>query len=74
MKDEVERTSWAKEGTEIGRAAWKVSLSTYDFRMEKVVYSVVFLYHLLVMDKMKTPIKTGCKKELVVTDKMSFAN
>ncbi|MCZ2260641.1 hypothetical protein [Sporosarcina sp. G11-34] len=74
MKDEEERTSWAKEGTEIGRAAWKVSLSTYDFRMEKVVCNVVFLYHLLVMDQMKTPIKAGCKKEIVVNDKMSFAN
>ena len=37
VKDEDERAGWAKEGTEIGRAAWKASLSTYDFGMDKVV-------------------------------------
>ena len=42
VKDEVERADWAKEGTEIGRAAWKVALSTYDFEMEKVVLTLHF--------------------------------
>jgi hypothetical protein len=74
VKDEVDRAGWAIEGTEIGRAAWKVSLSTYDFGMEKVVYNVVFLYHMLGMDKIRTPIKDTHKKELIVNDKMSFAN
>ena len=47
VKDEADRADWAKEGTEIGRAAWKVSFSTYDFEMEKVVFNVAFLYHML---------------------------
>ena len=49
VKDEADRADWAKEGIEIGRAAWKVALSTYDFEMEKVVLNVAFLYHLLKM-------------------------
>jgi hypothetical protein len=74
VKDEEERAGWAKEGTNIGRAAWKVSLSTYDFGMDKVVYNVVFLYHMLVMKKTQTPIKGTRKKEAIMNDKLSFAN
>jgi hypothetical protein len=74
VKDEEERAGWAKEGTDIGRAAWKVSLSTYDFGMDKVVYNVVFLYHMLVMKKTQTPIKGTRKKEAIMNDKLSFAN
>jgi len=46
VKDEDERVGWAIEGAEIGRAAWKVSLSTYDFEMNKVVLNVAFLSHM----------------------------
>ena len=74
VKDEAERADWAKEGTEIGRAAWKASLSAYDFRMDKVVCNVVFLYHLIEMDKKKTAIKSTHVKKAIVDDKMSFAN
>lgn len=74
VKDEDERTGWAKEGTEIARAAWKASLSTYDLEMDMVVYNVVFLCHLLKMDTMQTLIIGVHKKEAIVNDKMSFAN
>lgn len=74
VKDEEERSDWAKEGTEIARGAWKASLSTYDFGMDKVVYNVVFLYYMLEMDKLQTPIKSTHENETFVNDKMSFAN
>ncbi|PIC69242.1 hypothetical protein CSV77_14420 [Sporosarcina sp. P16b] len=74
VKDEDERAGWAKEGTVIARAAWRASLSTYDFGMDKVVYNVVFLCHLLKMDTMQTAIKGVHKKEAIVNDKMFFAN
>ncbi|QNK89821.1 hypothetical protein H7992_09295 [Sporosarcina sp. resist] len=74
VKDEADRAGWAIQGAEIGRAAWKVSLSTYDFEMDKVVYNVIFLYHMLKTDEMQKSLKGTRKKEAIVNDKMSFAN
>ena len=51
VKEEDERAGWAIEGAEIGRAAWKVSLSTYDFEMNKVVLNVAFIFHMWKMAK-----------------------
>ncbi|MFS0688986.1 hypothetical protein AB1K89_07070 [Sporosarcina sp. 179-K 8C2 HS] len=67
-KEDAERTSWAIEGTEIGRAAWRVSLSTFDFEMEKVVINVTFLYYMLKMKNLH------CKRNSVTIDKVSLAN
>ena len=74
VKDEADRADWAKEGIEIGRAAWKVAFSTYDFKMEKVVLNVAFLYHLLKMDKIEKVKIDKRKMNSVENDKMSLAN
>ena len=70
--DEKERAGWAIEGAEI--AAWKVSLSTYDFEMNKVVLNVAFLSHMWKMDKnQKRKIEIG-KHNLKRNNKVSLAN
>lgn len=46
VKEDQERAEWAKEGVEIARAAWKISLQTYDFNMDNVVKHVLFIYYL----------------------------
>ncbi len=62
------------EAAKIGRVAWKVALSTYDFEMEKVVLNVVFLYHMLKMNKIqKLNIETR-KMNSIENDKKSLAN
>ena len=73
MKDEADRAEWAKEGIEIGRAAWKVALSTYDFEMEKVVLNVAFLYYMLKIDKIEK-LTIDEQMNSVENDKMSLAN
>ena len=74
VKEEADRAEWAKEGIEIGRAAWKVAFSTYDFEMEKVVLNVVFLYHMMKMDKIQKVKIDECKMNSVENEKMSLAN
>ncbi|MFY0520541.1 hypothetical protein ACOMCU_22330 [Lysinibacillus sp. UGB7] len=44
--EENQRTTWAKEGTEIARMAWKCSLSTGDNTMQDVVKYVLLTYFL----------------------------
>ena len=74
VKDEIDRAEWAKEGIEIGRAAWKVAFYTYDFEMEKVVLNVAFLYHMLKIDKIQRLNIEAQKMNSVENDKMSLAN
>lgn len=42
VKYDMHRADWAIEGAEIGRAAWRASLSTCDFEMNEVVVNVAF--------------------------------
>lgn len=44
LKDQEERTEWARAGSEIARMAWNASYETYDFQLDKVVLSVPFLH------------------------------
>ena len=74
VKDEDERAGWAIEGVEIGRAAWKVSLSTYDFEMNKVVLNVAFLSHMWRMDKNQKRKIEIRKHNLKTNNKVSLAN
>lgn len=74
VKGEDDRSDWAKEGIEIGRAAWKVAFSTYDFEMEKVVLNVAFLYHMLKMDKIKRLNIVTNKTNSIEKYKISLAN
>lgn len=54
IKEAHERSEWAIEATEIARAAWKVSLKTLDFDMEKVLSNTVMCFY---MSKMYNPNK-----------------
>lgn len=74
VKDEDERVGWAIEGAEIGRAAWKVSLSTYDFEMNKVVLNVAFLSHMWKMAKNRKRKIEMRKSNIKTNDKVSLAN
>ncbi|MGG0656462.1 hypothetical protein [Rummeliibacillus pycnus] len=41
--DFEDRCDWAREGTEIGRMAWRTSMATMDFEMEQVLLNVLFI-------------------------------
>ena len=73
VKDDVDRADWTIEGAEIGRAAWKVSLITYDFEMDKVVLNVAFLYNMLKTAKLRKLRFGNKRKNTTVNSQVSLA-
>ncbi|MFC3041587.1 hypothetical protein ACFOGI_15175 [Virgibacillus xinjiangensis] len=57
---------WAREGTELGRSAWRVCLKTMDFELETLLLNIMFIHYAAHMETKKRHVS----KEKRVTQKV----